>query len=99
MTNIRPVVAISLLVTLGLGTSIAMPPQEIPSEVKACKAIAHDKERLKCFDGLFGETPKPQNPQEGRQANWSIDETKSPTDGSPQVVAANLVGHRLNSTM
>ena len=23
--------------------------------------------------------------------NWSIDETKSPTDGSPQVVAANLV--------
>ena len=55
MTNIRPVVAISLLVTLGLGTSIAMPPQEIPSEVKACKAIADGKERLKCFDELFGE--------------------------------------------
>ena len=55
MTNIRPVVAISLLVTLGLGTSNAMPPQEIPSEVKACKAIADGKERLKCFDELFGE--------------------------------------------
>jgi hypothetical protein len=25
------------------------------------------------------------------QANWSIDESKSPNDGSPQVVAANLV--------
>jgi hypothetical protein len=41
---------------------------------------------------LFGESPKPQNSQEGKQANWSIDETKSPTDGNPQVVAANLVG-------
>ena len=91
MTNIRSLVVISFLVTLGSGAAIAMPPQEIPAEVKSCKAIADDKERLKCFDGLFGETPRPQNPQEGTQANWSIDETKSPTDGSPQVVAANLV--------
>jgi Type VI secretion system VasI, EvfG, VC_A0118 len=92
MTNIRPVVAISLLVTLGLGTSIAMPPQEIPSEVKACKAIADGKERLKCFDELFGENQKPQNLPKEAQANWSIDETKSSIDGSPQVVGANLVG-------
>ena len=91
MTNIRPLVVISFLVTVGSGTSIAMPPQEIPAEVKSCKAIADDKERLKCFDGLFGETPRPQNPSKEEQANWSIDETKSPTDGSPQVVAANLV--------
>ena len=35
MTNIRPLVVIGLLVTLGSGTSIAMPLQEIPSEVKA----------------------------------------------------------------
>lgn len=67
-----------------------MPPQEIPAEVKACKAIADDNERLKCFDGLFGRIPT-QNTPEGTQANWSIEETKSPTDGSPQVVAANLV--------
>ena len=92
MTNIRPLVVISFLVTLGSEAAIAMPPQEIPAEVKSCKAIANDKERLKCFDSLFGESPKPQNPQEGKQANWSIDETKSPTDGNPQVVAANLVG-------
>ena len=30
-------------------------------------------------------------PSEEKQANWSIDESKSPTDGSSQVVAANLV--------
>ena len=90
MTNIRPLVVISFLVTLGSEAAIAMPPQEIPAEVKLCKAIADDKEHLKCFDGLFGEKPRPQNPQEEKQGNWSIDETKSP-DGNPEVVAANLV--------
>ena len=30
-------------------------------------------------------------PPEGAQANWSVDETNSPTDGSAQVIAANLV--------
>ena len=69
-----------------------MPPQDVPAEVKSCKAIADDKERLRCFDGLFGEPSKPQKTPEEKQANWSVDETKSPTDGSTQVVAANLVG-------
>ena len=92
MANIRSLVVISFLVTLGSGAAIAMPPQEIPAEVKSCKAITNDKERLKCFDGLFGATPKSEKSEEGKQANWSIDETKSTTDGSPQVVAANLVG-------
>jgi hypothetical protein len=91
MTNIRPLVVISFLVTLGSEAAIAMPPQEIPAEVKSCKAIADDKERLKCFDGLFGETLRPQNPQEEKQANWSIDETRSPTDGSPRFVAAKIL--------
>jgi hypothetical protein len=39
---------------------------------------------------------KPNQPnaadKSGNEGNWSIEETKSPTDGSPQVVAANLVG-------
>jgi hypothetical protein len=30
-------------------------------------------------------------PPEEKQASWSINETKSPTDGGPQVVATNLV--------
>jgi hypothetical protein len=52
---------------------------------------ADDRERLGCFDGLFGGPSKPQNVPQGTQASWSIDETKS-NDGSPGVVAANLVG-------
>ena len=92
MADIRPLVAIAFLVTLGSEAAIAMPPQEIPTEVKSCKAIVDDKERLKCFDGLFGETSKLEESPEEKQTNWSIEETKSPTDGSPQVVGANLVG-------
>jgi hypothetical protein len=91
MVTIRALPTIGVLVTLGSEASIAMPPQDIPAEIKSCKAITDDKERLKCFDGLFSEIPKPQNPPAGAQANWSVDESKSPTDGSPQVVAANLV--------
>ena len=94
MANIQALAIIGVLVTLGSEASIAMSPQEIPAEVKSCKAITDDKERLRCFDGLFGSNlPSPaKSLQEEKQANWSIDETKSPTDGSPQVVAANLVG-------
>ena len=99
MANIRALAIICFLVSSG--AAVAMPPQDVPAEVKSCKAIADDKERLRCFDGLFGGPSKPQktpeeeqvrNPPEEKQANWSIDETKSPTDGSTQVVAANLVG-------
>jgi hypothetical protein len=89
--NIRALVIIGFLVILSSTASIAMPPQDVPGELKSCKAIADDKERLRCFDSLFGSAPKPEKSEEGKQANWSIEETKSPTDGSPQVVAANLV--------
>jgi hypothetical protein len=89
---IRALAIIGFLLALGSEASIATPPQDIPAEVKSCKTIADDKERLRCFDGLFGSTPKPQASEEGKHGNWSIDETKSPTDGSLQVVAANLVG-------
>jgi hypothetical protein len=91
MANIRALAIIGFLVTLGTRASVAMPPEEFPAEVKSCKAMTDDNERLKCFDGLFGAPSKPQSPPEGMQANWSIDESKS-TDGSPQVFAANLVG-------
>ena len=89
MANFRTLAIVGFFVALGSEASIAMPPQEVPEEVKSCKAIIDDKERLKCFDGVFGAPAKPQ--PEGMQGNWSIDESKSPNDGSPQVVAANLV--------
>ena len=74
--------------------SNALPPQAITEEVKACKAISDDQQRLKCFDDLFADKPNPPNAADksGNEGNWSIEETKSPTDGSPEVVAANLVG-------
>jgi hypothetical protein len=90
MANIRTAAIVGFLVAIGSEASTAMPPQEVPAEVKSCKVNTNDKERLKCLNELFGETT-PQPPEE-TQANWSIDETKSPTDGSPQIVAANLVG-------
>jgi type VI secretion system VasI family protein len=109
MANVRALATAALLMTFASGASIAMPRQDIPPEVKSCKAISDEKERLKCFDGVFAEPSKPQKPQQERQveeppeqkqmkepseekqANWSIDESESPTGGSPQVVAANLV--------
>lgn len=87
----RAIATMIFLVALASETSIALSPQDMPAEVKSCKAIPDDKDRLKCFGRLFAETSKPQNPPEGTQAPWSIEETKSP-DGSDQVVAANLVG-------
>jgi type VI secretion system VasI family protein len=99
MANIQGLAIIAVLVTLGSKASIAMPPRDIPAEVKSCKAISDDKDRLKCFDGLFGgpsKPPKPpdeqqaQKPPEEKQANWTIDETQSP-DGNPEFVAANLI--------
>jgi len=98
MANIRALATAGLLVTFASGASIAMPPQDLPTEVKSCKAISDDKARLRCFDGLFERPSKPQKPPDEKQVkkppeekpeNWSIEETT--TNGSPQVVAANLV--------
>ena len=62
MANNRALAIISFLVSSG--AAVAMPPQDVPAEVKSCKAIADDKERLRCFDGLFGEPSKPQKTPE-----------------------------------
>jgi hypothetical protein len=74
--------------------SNALPTQAITEEVKACKAISNDQQRLKCFDDLFADKPNPPSAADksANEGNWSIEESKSPTDGSPQIVAANLVG-------
>ena len=99
MANIQVLAIFGVLLMLVPPASIAM-PQDTPAEVKSCKAISDDKQRLRCFDGLFGGPSKAQNlseekqvgeSPEAKQGNWSIDETKS-SNGSPQVVAANLVG-------
>ena len=84
----------AFFVIFGSTASNALLPQAIPEEVKSCKAISNDQQRLKCFDGLFADKPNPPNAPDKsvNEGNWSIEERKSPTDGSPQIVAANLVG-------
>ena len=46
------------------------------------------------FFVIFGSTASdalpPQADKAGNEGNWSIEEGKSPTNGTPQVVAANL---------
>ena len=77
MANIRVLAIFGCFVTAA-SSAVAMPPQDIPAEVKSCKTIANDRERLKCFDDLFGSTPKPQASVEGKLGNWSS-RAKSPT--------------------
>ena len=81
-------------VVAGSTSSHALPPQAIPEEVNSCKVISNDQQRLKCFDSLFADKPNQTKPSEksANEDNWSIEESKSPTDGSLQIVAANLVG-------
>jgi Type VI secretion system VasI, EvfG, VC_A0118 len=91
----RLFVAISTcLVIFSPTVSHALAPQAITEEVKACKAISNDQQRLKCFDSLFADKRNQTKPSEksANEDNWSIEESKSPTDGSLQIVAANLVG-------
>ena len=87
MAKIQAFVTIGVLVALSSEAAIAMSPQEVPGTIASCKAITDDKQRLKCFDDLFGGPSKPEVSQEEKQANWSIDQSKSPNDGSLQVVA------------
>ena len=99
MANIQVLAILGVLMELVPSASIAV-PQDTPVTVDSCKAISDDKQRLRCFDSLFGGPSKAQNPSEekhvrqspeGKQENWSIEESTS-ANGSPQVVAANLVG-------
>ena len=88
-------------VIFGSTVAIALPPQGITEEAKACKAISNDQQRLECFDGLFADRPSPPNAvdKSANEGNWSIEESKSRTDGSPQIVAANLVGDSADLAM
>ncbi len=83
------IMTIGIIMTLGSGTSIAV-SQGISPKLKSCTAMTDDKQRLRCFDRLFGTSAKPEKSQEVQQTNWSLEETKS-VDGSAQVIAANLV--------
>ena len=92
-SRIRFAISASFVI-FGSTVSNALPPQAIPEEVKSCKAMSNNQQRLKCFDDFFADTPNPPNAPDKsvNDGNWQIEESKSPPDGSPQIVAANLVG-------
>ena len=69
----RLVATIGLVVTFGAGTSGAIWPQDMATEIKSCKAMADEKQRLRCFDRLFGVPANSQSPPEGAKDNWSIE--------------------------
>jgi hypothetical protein len=48
-------------VIVGATATNALPPQTIPEDVKSCKTISNDQQRLKCFDDLFAGKPNPPN--------------------------------------
>ena len=91
--SIGPEVSASFVIFCST-VSNALSPQAITEEVKSCKAISNDQQRLKCFDSLSSDKPNPPNAADksASEVNWQIEESKSPTDGSLQIVAANLVG-------
>jgi type VI secretion system VasI family protein len=100
MKNVRVVAIVGMLVAICPGDSVATPPKDLPGEIKACKAIADNTERLKCFDALLaGDSEQPkapdknqtQQPATEKQANWSIDE-KQLADGNRDVAALNFLG-------
>ena len=67
-----------LMVAVASGRVQAQSMLQVVAEIKFCKTLTDDAQRLKCFDGLFAEKQQP-------PATWSIEESKSPIDDSPQV--------------
>ena len=77
MRSFFAVTAIALVLAAS-GRLQAQSMLEIVAVIKYCKTLTDDAQRLKCFDGLFAEKQQP-------PATWSIEESKSPVDDSPQV--------------
>jgi len=77
MRSFFAVTAIALVLAAS-GRLQAQSMLEIVAVIKYCKTLTDDAQRLNCFDGLFAEKQQP-------PATWSIEESKSPIDDSPQV--------------
>jgi hypothetical protein len=90
----RTLTAVAILLTFGSGGSTAQSVAEIAAGAKLCQAISDDGRRLKCFDDLFAEKPHASSTVEklGSEPAWSIEEGKSPTNNSPQFIAAKVAG-------
>ena len=81
--------AISTIVLSGPPPVLAQSILEFAAGVRFCGTIKDDAQRLKCYDGLSQYIAKPSIATRTPEASpgWSIKETKSSVDGSPQVEA------------
>lgn len=79
--------ALAVIISAFTSPSSAQSVLEIAAGVKFCKTLTDDAQRLKCFDGLFAEKPKSAAvpKQSAELKSWSIEDSKSPIDDSPQV--------------
>lgn len=72
----------------------AIPPIDAPAlRLMLCSKVKEDAPRLKCFDEALAALAAPAKaPESGPAAErgWNIQESRSPVDDSPQVVAALL---------
>jgi hypothetical protein len=83
------IVALCFVVILAApGVARAQSILEIAAGAKFCKTLTDDGQRLKCFDSLFAERSQQSEKQVETQANWNIEESKSPIDDSPQITAS-----------
>jgi hypothetical protein len=95
MTVRNTVATLVIVRAMGCGHAKAQSVLEIAVGIKFCRTLTDDAQRLKCFDGLFAEkdTKAPTAAAEPKTvATWSIEETKSPLDDSPQVSGTLLAG-------
>jgi hypothetical protein len=60
---------------------------EIAAGLKFCKTLTDDTQRLKCFDSLFTKKEEPPAEKPKTTMGWTIEESKSPIDDSPQITA------------
>jgi len=60
---------------------------EAVAGVKFCKSLKDDAMRLKCFDGIELGQVEPGSPEPKKETEWSVTESKSPLDDSPEVLA------------
>lgn len=67
---------------------------EIAAGLKFCRTLKDDNQRLKCFDDLFVEKEKNKTGDAADiEKTWTINESKSPLDDSPQVDAMLASSH------
>lgn len=84
------------IVLSGVTPAFAQSILEFAAGVRFCGTVKDDVQRLKCYDGLSQYISKPSVATRTPEAStgWTIKESKSPVDNSPQVEATLIADKR-----